>query len=321
MYIKRVTFVWAMMLSIVCSAKLALGEMRKNGANDHLKAMTIRYRAIQVDGVSIFYREAGPQGAPALLLLHGFPSSSRMFDPLFQRLSKKYHLIAPDYPGFGHSDRPDPAWFSYTFDHIASVMDHFVTAIGLSKYSLYLQDYGGPVGFRLAMAHPERLQSLIIQNAVAHEDGLGPLWVTRRAFWEDRSSHEAALRANLVSFEATRQRHLGTDPDTSRYDPDLWTDEFAFLSQPGEVQIQSDLFYDYRTNVASYPEWRAWLRSRQPHLLVLWGKYDPSFLEAEAAAYQRDVKSAKVFILDAGHFALDTRADEIAMKIANFLGQ
>lgn len=311
------------LLVLLCLASLAYGSTAAlastNDRKSDMSAASTRYRTVQVDGLSIFYREAGPKDAPTILLLHGFPSSSRMFNPLFERLSAKYHLVAPDYPGFGHSDHPNPAAFAYTFDHIATVMDHFVSALGFSKYSLYLQDYGGPVGFRLAIAHPERLQSLIIQNAVAHEDGLGPLWVTRRAFWADRLAHEAALRANLASLAATKQRHVGSDPDISRYDPDLWTDEFAFLSQPGEIEIQSDLFYDYRTNIAAYPAWQAWLRSRQPRLLVLWGKYDPSFQVAEAAAYQRDVKNAEIHILDAGHFALDTDADGIAKEIDNFL--
>jgi pimeloyl-ACP methyl ester carboxylesterase len=282
---------------------------------------TIRYNAVKVDGLSIFYREAGPKDAPTILLLHGFPSSSRMYNPLFHLLSGKYHLVAPDYLGFGHSDRPDPALFAYTFDHLAKLIDSFASTLGLSKYSLYLQDYGGPVGFRLAIAHPERVESIIIQNAVAHEDGLGPLWATRRAFWANRSANEAALRDNFLSLEATKQRHIGGDPDISRYDPDLWTDEFAFLTQPGQAQIQSDLFYDYQTNVASYPAWQAWLRSRQPRLLVIWGKYDPSFQAAEAAAYQRDVRNAEVFVLDAGHFALDTDADTIAGKIDSFLAR
>ncbi len=279
----------------------------------------VRYDAVEAGGLSIFFREAGPKDAPTLLLLHGFPSSSRMFEPLLRRLSDKYHLVAPDYPGFGHSDAPDPSSFSYTFDRIAGVMDDFVKIKGLSRHSLYVQDYGGPVGLRLAVAHPERIENLIIQNAVTHEDGLGPLWATRRAFWADRTAHEAALRANFLSSDATRQRHLGSDPDPSRYDPDLWTDEYAFLSRPGQAQIQSDLFYDYRTNVASYPQWQAWLRERQPRLLVLWGKYDPSFLVAEAAAYERDVKQAQVCVLDAGHFALDTDADLIAQKMRDFL--
>ena len=280
---------------------------------------TVRYETVQVDGLSIFYREAGPEGAPTLLLLHGFPSSSRMFEPLLRRLSDTYHLIAPDYPGFGHSDAPDPSKFPYTFDHIASIINEFVTLKGIPRYSLYVQDYGGPVGFRLALAHPERIESLIIQNAVAHEDGLGPLWETRRAFWSDRVMHEAALRENFLSFEAARRRHIGSDPDTSRYDPDLWSDEYSFLSRDGQSQIQSDLFYDYRTNVASYPLWQAWLREHKPRLLVLWGKYDSSFQVAEASAYRRDVQDAQVYIFDAGHFALDTEADRIAAQIRGFV--
>ena len=280
---------------------------------------TVRYETVQVNGLSVFYREAGPKEAPTLLLLHGFPSSSRMFEPLLRHLSDTYHLIAPDYPGFGHSDAPDPSKFTYTFDHIASIVNEFVTIKGISRYSLYVQDYGGPVGFRLTLAHPERIESLIIQNAVAHEDGLGPLWETRRAFWSDRVTHEAALRENFLSFEAARKRHIGSDPDTSRYDPDLWSDEYSFLSRDGQSQIQSDLFYDYRTNVASYPLWQAWLREHQPRLLVLWGKYDSSFQVAEASAYHRDVQDAQVYILDAGHFALDTEADFIAAKIRGFV--
>ncbi len=279
----------------------------------------VSYRTVQVDGLSIFYREAGPPGASTLLLLHGFPSSSRMFDPLLVRLSDRYHLIAPDYPGFGHSDAPDPTTFAYTFDHIATIIDHFTQAVSLSHYSLYMQDYGGPVGFRLAIAHPERVEALIIQNAVAHEDGLGPLWKARRAFWADRVTNEDALRANFVSFAATRQRHLGSDPDVEQYDPDLWTDEFAFLSRPGQASIQSDLFYDYRTNVAAYPAWQAWLRKNQPYTLVIWGKYDPSFQVAEAEAYRRDLPKAQLHIIDAGHFALDTAADQIAELIRGFL--
>ena len=317
---RKLSFFLAALLCFVLLATVsATVRASTNERKSDMSPASISYRSIQVDGLSIFYREAGPKDAPTILLLHGFPSSSRMFNPLFERLSAKYHLVAPDYPGFGHSDHPDPSAFAYSFDHIATVMDHFLTAVGLSKYSLYLQDYGGPVGFRLAVSHPERVESIIIQNAVAHEDGLGPLWATRRAFWADRSAHEAGFRANFLSLQTTRQRHVGNDPEVLRYDPDLWTDEFAFLSEPGEAQIQSDLFYDYRTNVASYPAWQAWLRSRQPRLLVLWGKYDPSFQVAEAAAYQRDVKSAQVYVLDAGHFALDTDADKIAVMIDNFL--
>lgn len=309
----------SMILSAAFTVIAALSVPTAQG--QHLSKQPISYRTIQVDGLSIFYRDAGPKEAPTILLLHGFPSSSRMYEGLLARLSDRYRLIAPDYPGFGHSDAPDPAGFSYTFDHLALIVDHFTQAIGLTRYTLYLQDYGGPVGFRLAIAHPERLQALIVQNAVAHEEGLGPLWATRRAFWADRSAHESALRANLTSFQATRQRHLGSDPDTTRYDPDLWTDEFAFLSSPHQDQIQSDLFFDYRTNVASYPAWQTWLRRRQPPTLVLWGKYDPSFQVAEAAAYKKDLPHAEVHVLDAGHFALDTDAEVIAQLIRDFLSR
>jgi pimeloyl-ACP methyl ester carboxylesterase len=277
------------------------------------------YRTIQVDGLLIFYREVGPKEAPTLLLLHGLPSSSRMFEPLFTQLSDHYHLVAPDYPGFGHSDWPDPKKFAYTFDHIAETMNRFTEALGLSRYTLYMQDYGGPVGFRMALAHPDRIEALIVQNAVAHNEGLGAIWKTRRAYWADRSANESALRANLLSLATTRTRHVGSDPNVERYAPDLWTDEFAFLSQPGQMDIQSDLFYDYRTNVDSYPKWQAWMRESQPRLLVIWGKYDPSFDISEPEAYRRDVPNAEVDVLDGGHFALDTKADEIAALVGQFM--
>ncbi|HEY7114391.1 MAG TPA: alpha/beta hydrolase [Thermoanaerobaculia bacterium] len=277
------------------------------------------YRTISIDGLSIFCREAGPKDAPAILLLHGLPSSSRMFEPLFARLSDRYHLVAPDYPGFGHSDWPDAKAFAYTFDHIAEIMNRFTEALGISRYALYMQDYGGPVGFRMALAHPDRIVALIVQDAVAHDTGLGANWKTRRAFWADRAANEAALRKNLLSLQTTRTRHVGGDPNVERYDPDLWTDEFAFLAQPGQADIQSDLFYDYRTNVASYAKWQAWMREKQPRLLVIWGKYDQSFELSEPEAYRKDVPKAEVHVLEAGHFALDTAADEIAELVRRFL--
>ncbi|MGA2963517.1 MAG: alpha/beta hydrolase [Candidatus Korobacteraceae bacterium] len=270
------------------------------------------YRAVSIDGLSIFYRETGPKDAATLFLLHGLPSSSRMFEPLFARLSDRYHLVAPDYPGFGHSDWPDPKQFAYTFDHYAEIMNHFTDALGISRYTLYMQDYGGPVGFRMALAHPERIEALIVQDAVAHNEGLGASWKTRRAFWADRAANESALRTNLLSLAAARTRHVGNDPNVERYDPDLWTDEFAFLSQPRQAEIQSDLFYDYRTNVDSYPKWQACL-------LVLWGKYESSFDSGEPERYRKDVPNAEVHVLDGGHFALDTAADEIAALVGAFV--
>ena len=283
---------------------------------------TTTYRTVAVDGVGIFYREAGPKDAPTLLLLHGFPSSSRMFDTLIPLLADRYHLVAPDYPGFGHSDAPPPERFAYTFDHLAAVIDDFTRALGLDRYALFLQDYGGPIGFRLALAHPERVGALVIQNAVAHEVGLDDkLWAPRRDYWRDRAGHEAAVRANFISADATRLRHVGTSPRPDRYDPDLWTDELAFLTRPGEERIQLDLFYDYQSNVAAYPRWQAYLRQHRPPTLVVWGRYDPSFTTAGAEAYGRDVPDAEIHLLDAGHFALDEETDAIAGRIRDFLGR
>jgi pimeloyl-ACP methyl ester carboxylesterase len=278
------------------------------------------YRTAEIDGLSIFYREAGPKDAPTLFLLHGLPSSSRMFEPLFTRLSDHYHLVAPDYPGFGHSDWPDPKQFAYTFDHYAEVMTRFTEKLGLTRYTLYMQDYGGPVGFRMALSHPDRIEGLIVQDAVAHNEGLGANWKARREFWADRAPNENVLRANLLSLAATRTRHVGSDPNVERYDPDLWTDEFYFLDQPGQAQIQSDLFYDYRTNVDAYPKWQAWMRERQPRLLVIWGKYELSFDPGEPERYRKDVANAEVHIVDGGHFALDTAADQIAALVQGFAG-
>jgi pimeloyl-ACP methyl ester carboxylesterase len=303
-------------MTLLCAAGLTLaaGASRAEDA-----PATVYYRTATVDGLKIFYREAGPANAPVILLLHGFPSSSRMFDSLLPTLGKRYHLIAPDYPGFGHSDAPDPKTFAYTFDHLTAVTDDFASQLGLTRYTLYLQDYGGPIGFRIAMKHPERVQGIIIQNAVSHEVGLSPLWETRKAFWRDRKSNEAALRANFFSFDSVRGRHIGSDPHPEALNPDLWSDEFAFLSRPGEADIQLDLFYDYQTNVQNYPNFQKYMRERQPAMLVVWGKYDPSFTVEGAKAYANDVPSAEVHILDAGHFALDQKSPEIIALVDTFM--
>ena len=195
-------------LAAVFATTLGIYAQRKNNAMEQ----QVFYRTVNVDGLSIFYREAGPQNAPTILLLHGLPSSSRMFQPLLTRLADNYHLVAPDYPGYGHSDWPDPKQFDYTFDHIASVMNDFTQAVGLSRYTLYMQDYGGPVGFRMALTHPERVQALIVQDAVAHNEGLGVNWKARRAFWADRAANESTLRTNLLSFQATQTRHVDGGP-------------------------------------------------------------------------------------------------------------
>ena len=281
--------------------------------------MQMFYRSVRVNGLTIFYREAGPKVAPTLLLLHGLPSSSRMFQPLLTRLSDQFRLVAPDYPGFGHTDWPDPRQFEYTFENIAEVMSGFTETLGLEHYVLYMQDYGGPVGCRMALAHPERVRKIIVQDAVAHNEGLGENWKTRRAFWSDRTAYEEKLRENLLSLATTKTRHVGDDPNIELYDPDLWSDEYAFLNSPGQAQIQSDLFYDYRSNVDAYPGWQQWMQKNQPKLLVLWGRHDLSFDPGEPERYRRDVPNAEIHVLDAGHFALDTKADEIAVLVRHFM--
>jgi pimeloyl-ACP methyl ester carboxylesterase len=280
---------------------------------------SISYHTVDLQGLNIFYREAGPANAPTVLLLHGFPSSSRMWEPLLPLLADKYHLIVPDYPGFGHSSAPSPSNFEYTFDNVAQVISELTTKLEVTNYVLFVQDYGGPVGFRMALSRPERVRAIIVQNAVSHEQGLSPLWEARRKYWADPAHELESLKANFTSLEATRQRHIGSSPHPDRYNPDTWTDEYAFLSRPGEADIQTTLFLDYRNNLASYPLWQKWLREVQPPTLVVWGKYDPSFTVAGATAYAGDVPNAEVHLLDAGHFALDEATDEIASLVRNFL--
>lgn len=282
-------------------------------------ATTTTYRTTEIAGLRLFYREAGATDAPVILMLHGYPSSSRMWSRLMPLLADRYRVIAPDYPGFGHSDAPSPDGFAYTFDHLAELVEGLVDALGIGRFVLLQQDYGGPVGMRLAVRRPGRVRAILVQNAVAHEEGLGPLWESRKAYWRDRAAHEEAVIGAFTSLEGARQRHLGASPAPERYDPDSWTDEAAFLARPGQWRIQADLFYDYRTNLASYPAWQAWLRVHLPPLLVLWGRYDPSFAVAGAHAYLRDVPDAEVHILDAGHFALDEKLEDCAALIREFL--
>ena len=293
-------------------AEQALRKLRVLSGQKELVGRLVQYMSLRADAWSLTEQMVNV----SVSLVDDYVL---LFEPLFARLSDRYHLVAPDYPGFGHSDWPDPKQFAYTFDHIAEIMNHFAEALGLSRYTLYMQDYGGPVGFRMALAHPGRVEALIVQDAVAHNEGLGANWKTRRAFWADRAANESALRANLLSMAATRTRHVGSDPNVERYDPDLWTDEFAFLNQPGQADIQSDLFYDYRNNVEAYPKWQAWMREKQPRLLVIWGKYELSFDPSEPGAYRRDVPKAEVQIVNGGHFALDTAANQIAQFVRKFM--
>jgi pimeloyl-ACP methyl ester carboxylesterase len=281
----------------------------------------LSYHTAKIAGVNIFYREIGDPTKPTLLLLHGVPSSSRMYTGLMQQLGKKYHLIAPDYPGFGNSDAPPPSAFTYTFDNLANFVTQFTDELHLQSYTLFMQDYGAPVGMRVAMARPKAVRGLIFQNGNIYEDGLGKMWEKRRQFWNDRDAYNGEIKASFLSREVNRQRHVGTDPKTDAYDPDLWMDETAFLSRPGVADIQTELAFDYRTNVASYPAWQQWLREHQLPTLVIWGKYDPAFLTPGALAFKKDVPNADIQVLDAGHFAMDTRLPEISAMTANFMAK
>ena len=276
------------------------------------------YHRVQVEGVGIFYREAGPANAPTIVLLHGFPSSSREFDRLIPLLATQYHLIAPDYPGFGLSDAPPPATYTYTFDHLARTISDLLERMKVENYTMYLHDYGAPIGLRIILAHPDRLHALIIQNGNIYKAGLGAKWSTIAGFWADPKTHPGVLNA-FLSFNATKERHIAGASHLDHYDPDSWIDEYANLSRPGQREIQGDLIYDYRTNVASYPKWQAWLRDHQPPTLVVWGEHDPSFIAPGAAAFKRDLPNAEIHLLDAGHFALDEKTDEIANLILQFM--
>jgi len=283
------------------------------------QAAPVAYHTVAVDGVNIAYREAGDTSKPAVLLLHGVPSSSRMYDGLLRKLGDQYHLVAPDYPGFGNSDAPDPATFAYTFDNLAKVMQKFTDAVGVQRYVLLMQDYGAPVGMRMAVARPQAVRALVFQNGNVYEEGLGALWEKRKPFWADRAAHEKDVIAGHQSVAVTRMRHIGSDPNVEAYDPDLWMDEYAYLNRPGQASIQADLIYDYQNNLSAYPQWQAWLKQRQLPTLVVWGKHDLAFTVPGAQAFRRDNPSAEVHILDGGHFVMDTRLDETAAITKAFL--
>ena len=284
------------------------------------QASVVHYRKAVVDGVEIAYREAGPRDAPVLLLLHGFPSSSHMYRDLMPRLADRYRVIAPDYPGFGQSAAPPMDKFEYSFDHYATLMDGFTRQLGLKRYALYLMDYGAPVGFRLASAHPERVTALVIQNGNAYEEGIGKFWDPIKAYWKDNNAanRELLLKAGL-SAEATRWQYLDGVRDESLVSPDAYALDQAYLERPGNKDIQLALFFNYQHNLSKYPQWHAYFRKHRPPTLVIWGKNDQIFLVAGAEPYRRDNPAAQVHLFDTGHFALETHAPQIAGLIRDFL--
>ncbi len=286
-----------------------------------LAASAVHYRTVNIEGVDVFYREAGPRDAPVLLLLHGFPTSSHMFRNLIPQLADRYRVIAPDYPGFGHSSMPALDEFEYSFAHMARIMEQFTQALGLTRYTLYVQDYGAPIGFRLAVRHPERVEALIVQNGNAYEEGLSEFWDPIRALWrEPNEEHRAAVRAFLEPG-ATRWQYVHGVGDTTKISPDTWTVDQRLLERPGNKEIQLAMVYDYRTNLPLYPEFQAYFRAHQPPTLIVWGRNDMISPEAGALAYRRDLENAELHLLDTGHFALEEKGDEIARLIRAFLGR
>ena len=280
------------------------------------------YRHVEVDGLSIFYREAGSPNAPTILLLHGFPTSSHMFRGLIPLLADRYHLVAPDYPGFGYSSTPSAATFNYTFDHLADVIDHFTDVIGLKRYALYMQDYGGPVGLRLATRHPDRVTALLIQNANAYDEGITP--ELRRVVLRLETDHgeeaTASLR-RLFELPATKEGYLDGEPDPTLVDPDAWTHAQWGMARPGNKDIQFALQANYWSNILLYPQWHAYFRRYQPPTLVTWGRGDLVFAVGGAAAYRNDLPKAEIHILSAGHFALESQSGPIADYIRDFLAR
>ena len=279
----------------------------------------IAYRRIAVDGIEIFYREAGRSTAPALLLLHGFPTASHMFRGLIPLLADRFRLIAPDLPGFGRSDMPDRSAFTYTFDNVARVIDRFTEVIGLDRFAIYVFDYGAPTGFRLATWHPERVTAIISQNGNAYAEGLSDGWKPIRAYWEDSSQANRDALRTFLAPETTIWQYTHGVADPTAVSPDGYSLDNFYLARPGADEVQLDLFGDYKSNVALYPAFQEYFRTQKPRFLAAWGKNDPFFLPVGAEAFKRDMPDAAVRFFDTGHFALETHAAEIAAAIRDLL--
>jgi pimeloyl-ACP methyl ester carboxylesterase len=283
----------------------------------------VTHRTVKVGDLDVFYREAGPRNAPAVLLLHGFPTSSQMFRNLIPALADEYRLVAPDYPGFGHSSMPPRDRFAYTFDNLARVVDEFTDKVGLTRYALYVQDYGAPVGYRLATAHPDRITAVVVQNGNAYEEGLdNDFWAPLKAYWKEPKSQEKrdALR-RFLAYDATRWQYTHGEPRPELVSPDGPAHDQFLLDRPGNDEIQLDLFLSYGSNPPLYPRWQEYFRTHQPPVLIAWGKNDRIFPPAGAEPYRRDLKVLEYHLLDAGHFALETNGDEIARLMREFLGK
>lgn len=281
----------------------------------------VTYQKVDVDGIGVFYREAGPKDAPTILLLHGFPTASHMFRDLIPQLADRFHLVAPDLPAFGQSDMPARDTFTYTFENITNVIDRFTEIIGLSRFAMYVFDYGAPVGFRLAVRHPDRLTAIISQNGNAYEEGLSDGWNPIRAYWQEASQANRDALRSFLAPDTTRWQYTHGVPEATAVSPDGYSLDNFYLSRPGADEIQLDLFGDYKSNVALYPTFQNYFRTHKPRLLAAWGKNDPFFLPPGAEAFKRDIPDATVRFFETGHFALETHAKEIAPVIRDFLAR
>lgn len=281
---------------------------------------TVKYRTTKIDNLEIFYREAGPKDAPTVLLLHGFPTSSHMFRELIPKLADKYHVVAPDYPGYGFSSAPSVDEFNYTFDNLANVVEKFIQKVGLKRYSIYVMDYGAPVGFRVAAAHPERVDGLIIQNGNAYDEGIdNEFWKPIKKYWKTHSKADGDPLRSLLTVDATKWQYTNGVRDVTRISPDTWDHVQPLLDRPGNQEIQLALFYSYGSNPPLYPKWQAYFRKHQPPTLIVWGKNDAIFPAAGAYPYKRDLKNVEFHLYDTGHFALEEDGEAIAQEIRDFL--
>ncbi|GAA4320092.1 alpha/beta fold hydrolase [Mucilaginibacter gynuensis] len=305
--------------AMLISGLQANAQQTQTNKSTTMETSAIHYNSIKANGLNIFYREAGKAGAPTILLLHGYPTSSHMFRNLIPILSTKYHVLAPDLPGFGFSDAPDHTQFQYTFDNFAKTMQAFIDAKGLKRFAIYVFDYGAPTGYRLALANPEKITGIISQNGNAYEEGLSTGWNPIQKYWQDPSAENRASLKQFVSKEATLFQYVHGVSDPTLIAPETYTMDQYFLDRPGNLDIQMDILLDYRTNVALYPKFQAYFRQYKPKLLAVWGSNDPFFLPAGAEAYKRDDPNATVKFYNTGHFALETHSKEIGADILNFM--
>ncbi len=308
-------------ITLALATLLSFGS-QAYAAEPSTSATQVLHRTVKIDGLDIFYREAGPRDAPTVLLLHGFPTSSHMFRNLIPALADRYHVVAPDYPGFGNSSAPSVQEFDYTFDNLTKVLEKFTEQVGLRKYSLYLMDYGAPVGFRLAVRHPERVQALIVQNGNAYDEGIdNDFWKPIKAYWKDRSQEKGDGLRSLLALDATKWQYTHGVRNVETISPDTWGHVQPLLDRPGNQEIQLALFHSYGSNPPLYPRWQEYLRQHQPPTLIVWGQNDAIFPAAGAHPYKRDLKNVEFHLLDTGHFALEEDGAEIATLIRGFLGK